>query len=166
MNRLRFRVGIALGLLWLSACAGKEADPPPPGWKTLSPKGLFRVTVPEDLREVPVKAIDSFVGGYRSSTLTLDYDYGWYASTLSEWKNPQEGGYSEEETVIAGRPAKLVFSRAGEENARVYVAGVHFPEIGRTEGGVTSLTVTLDSVQPIATDLAKRIFMSIRIPAK
>lgn len=158
------RAGIAVGLLWIGACSATESAPA--GWKTLSPQGLFKVAVPEDLSEVPVKAIDSFVGSYRSSTLTLHYDYGWYSSTLSEWKNPQEGGYSEEETVIAARPAKLVFSRDGEENARVYVAGVHFPEIGRTEGGVTSLTVTLESVQPIASDLARRIFMSIRVPAK
>jgi hypothetical protein len=152
--------GIAVGLLWIGACSATESAPA--GWKTLSPISAFQVTVPSDLIEVPVKGIDSFVGRYKSSTLELEFDFGWYSSTLGEWKNPGVGDYSEEQTVIAGRRAKLVFSRAERDNVWAYVAGVHFPEIARDEDGVTSLTVT----QPIDPSVARRILTSIRFPVK
>ncbi|HUR39073.1 MAG TPA: hypothetical protein VM222_06245 [Planctomycetota bacterium] len=160
------RAGVVLAFLAIASCAQTESAPASPGWKTLTPISAFRVTVPSDLIEIPVKAIDSFVNHYKSSTLELDFDFGWYSSTLSEWKDPKVGEYSEELTVISGRQAKLVFSRVEQDNVWIYVAGVHFPEVARDEGQVTGLTVTLESVQPIDPFLARRIFTSIRFPVK
>jgi len=156
----------ALVLLAVGSCTSTQSAPAEPGWKTLSPQGCFTVTIPEEMIELPLKPIDSVVGCYGSASLTMRFDFGWYSAPIPEWEGLKRGDYVEEGTRIDGHPATLVFGTLGEGKDRVHIAGVHFPELSKSEDGVTKLTLGLSSPQPIAPSLARRILTSIRFSVK
>jgi hypothetical protein len=121
----------------LSGCT--DAQPPtlPPSWVTIDAR-QFTFSAPPDLRAVPVRGIDSYVGRYTNQTVVLSFDYGWYSDPLTD-NYKQRANYKKEHTKVDGRKAVIVtFSRPSEQHAFDHCIGIHFPDLG---DGRTKLTI-------------------------
>jgi hypothetical protein len=98
--------------------------------------GQFSFILPPALAEVvPGGPSDTLVKQYESATLKLSFDYGPYSDPL---KLAVDGAldYQVQETVIDGKPARLVTyhrdaGTGGNGPAYPYFAGVYFPDLGR-----------------------------------
>jgi hypothetical protein len=136
-------------------CLHCFAAPPveiPPGWTTVDSQ-KFKFSIPPDLKEVSIRGIDSFVGQYKGTNLSLSFDYGDYSDPLIHC---QGAAHVEE---IDGKTAKIVtecYSRRGDSPR--HGIGVHFPKLGRD----TKLTVLVECNSTNDFETAKTIFRTIR----
>jgi len=80
------RWSAAIGTLLLLSCAGGPGLDP--GWKRIHLK-VFSLAMPEDLIQVPVKAIDSYVGRFEAPTMTLGFDWGQWSDPLTSSDGPE-----------------------------------------------------------------------------
>jgi len=109
---------ILLVLAVLASCSGSyktNVTKLPDDWQLIKAGDKFTFRAPSDLRPSNVKGIDSFVGEYKSPTLVLSFDYGWYSNSLND------EGYSGSWTSIDGRRAWIATK---DDNT-----GVHFPRV-------------------------------------
>lgn len=140
---------------------GDDNAPPvdPSDWKREAIAGEFSVLLPPRLEPVVGKSADSVVRKFRSDSLRLTIDFGWYADPLEEI----DGTDVERHTVdVDGRPALLVTYRdvAGQP-ALPYVTALHVPDVGK-EGGRVRLTLVAWSASEQARAEASRILNSIQ----
>ncbi len=73
----------------------------PKEWVLVTAGTAFTFWAPADLKEMPVKGIDSFVGRYASPTMQVEFDYGWWSNKLDDPK------YAREAITLDGKPAFL-----------------------------------------------------------
>lgn len=128
----------------------------PPDWQKIDAGGRFTFLAPADLQSKPVQGIDSFVGEYRSHSLTLGFDFGWYSNSLDD---EQKAGFRQRWVTVSGRDAKLVVY-TNPASPRPYVAAIHFPDLG---DGLTRLTVSAAGQTPADQQDAIRIFSSLQM---
>lgn len=124
--------------------------------------GEFAFTLPCDMVQTPVQGIDSIVAQYDSPTLSLIYDYGWYSSSLREFKGEPE--LREESLTIGGLPARIITVRSPDAtNERPFIAAVAFASVGPAiSGKKTRLTMQAHGKTAADQETAKRIFRSIQ----
>jgi hypothetical protein len=145
---------VTLAGLILTSCAGPESAELEGGWRRKD-LGPFSLAMPGDLKEVPVKPIDSYVGEFRGPATRLSFDFGQWSDPLTD----NEGVVSRESILIGGRAARLVFSKRVSEPPYLFCAAVHFPA-RKKEGAL--LTVCFESKESASAETARRIFESIR----
>ena len=147
-----FRTLLTLPFLLVATvnCAGsQEASPVSQGWVTECPGGSFCFSRPPDLRSVPVQMIDSLVGVFENSALTLHFDMGQYPVSLDHLENPVI-----EDIAIDGRPAQTL--AAGNEIV------LRVPEVASQAQFTTQFTMRLVFRGAVSRETALRIFQSIK----
>ncbi len=103
--------------------AGKRKELQGAGWVERN-GGSFTLLMPQDLRPVPVRPIDSIVYKWRSDTIELNSDQGAFSAAISN-------GEGTESLTLDGRQA--IMRTATNESQRTGFAGyteVYFPDIG------------------------------------
>ncbi len=127
----------ALGL------AQAATNSPPSGWVRIAAR-KFELSVPPDVKSVPVQGIDSFVGEYKGTDISLAFDYGIFSSSLKHTGSPDFVSSVER---IDGMTARVVsFHNPGSGHAFDHAIGVHFAEVGgkeRTWAGTNKLRLTV-----------------------
>lgn len=108
------------------------------GWQ-LAGGSAFRLLLPPPVRQRAVSSIDSEVGGWQSSTMVLYFDYGAYSNPLTDDMPATTVACA---LSIGGHPARIVAYQLGDS---LFVAGVHWGDLGETELGKTRLTITGNS---------------------
>lgn len=169
MNRLLR----ALCVAWL-CCAGNFVAAAAYEWKTVNVMGVFSFAAPKDLKPQKVQGIDSLVGGYRSSSMTLGFDHGWYSDPL-KGPYPDAKDLVRRPVTVNGRRAELVQMRR-EDQRLPYVVAVHFPDLNdahsTTEEGSTvtvhsgqevSLTIWITCKTTLDVEYAKLIVASVTV---
>ncbi len=159
---LLFPVGFLAGFL-LCSCSGKEEEP---DWMEYS-NTHFSFGGPQGLQEVPVHGIDSFVGRFESSALSISFDYGWYSNADFDGHlgKPGSGGFETEDVVIDGVSARLGFYNDNPDPERPLVQAVFFPEVPDKDArlpGRTRLSFRVTFRDPALRKTALRILRSIR----
>jgi hypothetical protein len=147
------RLCSALGSLLLFSCAA--AEPLPAGWHRID-LGPFSMTLPTELKSVPVRAIDSYVGEFAAPEMKIHFDYG-------DWSDPLTSSYGEvlakEKIRISDREALVVTWRRTDGSPSPILSAVHFPARWKEDA---LLTVYADLKEEAAVGSARRIFDSIR----
>ena len=166
---LRFLIPISFALA-LSACLGPDESVMAEAAQgraqarrvEISEAGLS-IQLPAEMKEVPVKGIDSLVRMYESSELKLLMDYGAYSDSFKNIPDAATDLQIEEALIIDGRSAKLVTyvlaSGAGGRPGFPYFAGIHFADLGR--GPRFKLTFSASARTPEAQSLAEQIMKTI-----
>ncbi len=145
----------AFGGLLLVSCSGLES-----GWSRvdLTP---FSMAMPDELKEVPVKPIDSYVRHFESPTMTLGFDWGQWSDPLTSSDGPE---LSREAVTVAGRKAVVVVSRSKESPSRIEAA-IHFPNPSNSpkpESDDAKLTIYMELKDESSVPTARKIFDSVR----
>ena len=134
--------------VWIVFPAWSQAPAIPDDWVTVqAARKIFEFKAPPDLKQVPVKGVDSLVGRYESPSMLLSFDYGWYSNSLPNEKQP---GYSSKIVKINGKTAKIVTFDG--------VAAVHFPKVKDK----VRLTVYVILKKKEAKATALQLFQTIR----
>ncbi|MFQ5748931.1 MAG: hypothetical protein ACE5H3_05670 [Planctomycetota bacterium] len=159
---LLYPTGLLAGFL-LCSCSGKKEEPE---WREYSnPHFSFRA--PDDLGEVPVHGIDSFVGRFESPAFSISFDWGWYSNADFDGHlgKTGAGGFESEETVIDGLAARLGFYDDNLDPELPLVQAVFFPEVPDKEArlpGRTRLSFRVAFRDPALRETALRIVRSLR----
>lgn len=114
--------------------------------------------LPDGLEPVETAATDSAYRRYRSASLWLSVDYGWYADPLAQARGR---AWTRRPVEIDGRAAELV-TYEDEHGARPYVAALHVPDLGR---GAVKLTLLARGRAEADRKRAVRAFRSLRFEA-
>ena len=109
-----------------------------------SAEDAFTFEGPPDLVEIPTHGIDSYVGEYRSPTMKVSFDYGWYSSPL------KRKGDNVRKMIINGESATLV--------TKPKHVAIHFPDIQKS-GNKLTMDVKLNGADPKE---AENLLLSIR----
>ena len=145
---------LPLTVLLLASCAV-----PSSGWHRTD-LGPFSLELPDDTHQVPVRAIDSYVGEFANATMKVSFDYG-------AWSDPLTSNYgtviTRDSLTIGTRAALIVAWRRPAEKSSAILAGVHFP--GR-EADDAKLTVYAEFEEEASIGTARKIFESIRFRNK
>lgn len=102
----------------------------PNNWQQVDASGYFTFLIPEDMVELYVRGVDSYIGAYRNDKIVLLFDYGRYSGSA---KNLSE--------TIDGKNAKIIDEkRETEYDGQVYesFSQVRFEDI---DEGVINLTM-------------------------
>lgn len=149
------RWSLAQGLLLLLSCATAE-----PGWRRVDVEA-FSLAMPDAMKEVPVKNIDSYVRQFESPTMMLDFDWGQWSDPLTSSAGPE---LTREAVVVHGRKAIVVVSRS-KESPSLIEAAIHFPNPSNSpkpESDDAKLTVYMELKEESSVPIARKIFDSIR----
>ncbi|MCM2322830.1 MAG: hypothetical protein NDJ90_06175 [Oligoflexia bacterium] len=127
------------------------------------PEARLSFVLPSEMKEVPVRGVDSFVLAYESPALKLLIDYGPYSDSFRSLPEGAEDCWVREE-LIDGKNAKLVTYRlprgtGGHGPGFPYFAGVHFADLGR--GPRLKLTFAASGRSEAAQSAAVEIMKSI-----
>lgn len=148
-----------LSIPLLSSCtAGPAVDP---GWKWVDLEA-FALAMPEELKQVPVKNIDSFVGSFESPTMALGFDWGQWSDPLTKSDGPE---LAREAVQVGGRKAVLVVSRSVPDSPHRWQAAIHFPNPGNfpnPKSDDAKLTIYMGFNEESAVPTARKIFNSVR----
>ena len=165
-----FRPALPL-MLCITSCATRASSEGASDWKMFE-LGDFSVSLPSDMRSVPVRGIDSHVGEFQGEGLKVDFDYGLYSNPLTRRdlsSSRDLQSFSEDWTLIDGRRAKIVHaSWTAKEGAKPdYFCGVYFPDVSLEDPNskgrsITKLNLCISSERPIDPALADHAFRSIR----
>lgn len=138
------------------------SDPSPPvDWRKID-LGYFSFYLPPDMKESAAKGIDSFVWQAVSDSARLTIDLGAHSNNLTsylEWP-----GFHQETVVIDARQGRICTFRQSDQfldsadGDRLYIAAVHFADIGRGN----QLTLWFATNRPTDQQIAKRVFKSIK----
>lgn len=138
-------------------CMPSTSVNPPAGWTKVD-TGKFVFYVPSDIKTVPVRGIDSFVGQYKGNTISLSFDYGFYSSRLEDAEGGS--GYTAHWERIGGKKARIAsFYFPNTGNPFDYAIGVHFPEAA---GKDVRLTVFATCKSTNEYETARMIFRTIK----
>jgi hypothetical protein len=119
--------------------------------------GPFTLLLPQDMRGGPVPGIDSYVGEYKSASITLSFDYGMYSGDLSDW--PKTGIV--QQVTINGRPAKLGTKPSGVTDFPFEIVG-YFPASKATQlPNALRLSAECKTSEDVAT--ARKIIESVQL---
>lgn len=144
----------------LSGCTPSTSVNPPNGWVQVDAK-KFSFYVPSDIKAVPVRGIDSFVGEYKCDSISLSFDYGQYSNRL---ENEGESGYASRKERIGGKSAKIAsFHYPNTGHPFDHAIGVHFPQVAGKE---VRLTVFATCKTTNDYETAKTIFRTIKFVDK
>jgi hypothetical protein len=149
------RWSAAFGGLLLFSCATTEA-----GWTRVD-LVPFTMVMPDDLKEVPVKPIDSYVRHFECPTMTLGFDWGQWSDPLTSSDGPE---ISREAVMVGGRNAVVVVSRSKESPSRIEAA-IHFPNPSNSpkpESDDAKLTIYMELNSESSIPIARKIFNSVR----
>jgi len=150
------RWSAAFGGLLLISCAGTD-----PGWQRVDLEP-FSLAMPEDLKQVPVKNIDSYVGRFVGLTMTLGFDWGQWSDPLTKSDGSE---ITREEVQVAGRKAVVVVSRCPPDSQYRFNAAIHFPNPSNSpkpESDDAKLTIYMEMNEESSVPTARRIFDSVR----
>lgn len=167
-------------LTWLAAitlllCGCASGSPPGPqdGWKTVDLRA-FSISLPSDVVYIPVQGIDSYCGSFRSETLRLHFDYGWYSNSLDKEEMSPSAillDHQEDWTLIDGHRAKMVHAKglSRKTSEPYYFSAVYFPEVdapsSQSKGeSVDRLNFSIASDRPMDQEFAEKILRSICFP--
>lgn len=151
MRRL-FPVTMFFVFYAVCGCTPSTSVKASPGWTVVDAR-KFQFSVPPDIKAVPVRGIDSFVGQYKGTNLSFDFDYG-------EYSNPLDGCVGPEHVErIDGKEAKIVEGCNSGSSPFGYAIGVHFPHV---IGNEIKLTVFATCKTTNDYETAKTIFRTIR----
>lgn len=102
-------------------------------WARTRVGDLFSFTLPPYAEEAPVRPYDSIIGEYRSASMVIAFDYGWYSPSLHGLPDALV-----EETTIDGRACRIVWwTRDTLSDGLPLNVGVHFPDVGDGENRLT-----------------------------
>jgi len=104
------------------------------GWQRTG-GSAFHLLLPATVRQRGVSSIDSEAGGWESSSMKLHFDYGAYSNPLTDDMPTTAVACS---VSIGGHPARIVAYQLGDS---LFVAGVHWADLGETALGKTMLTI-------------------------
>jgi len=144
--------------------AGEEDAPAfPPNWIEFRARDVFTFMGPDDLVNRPVQGIDSFIGDYRSQTIRVFFDYGWY-SPPAECRST-ELECETEQIEVDGKQATLLRGRMRDhEGNAFFIAMVYVPEVKRDpyfEDIWDRLSLFATSVQEQERDVLELIVRSV-----
>lgn len=134
-----------------------QAQEDPVSWSRVSLAERISATLPSELELAETGGADSVVRQYRSRSLALLVDYGWYGDALDDANGEALARRSIE---LDGRAAVLVTYRDADASAKLpYVAALHVPDLGR---GAVKLTVVTRADSAATREQALRILRSLR----
>ena len=147
---------IFLILAAVCGCAPDTSTEPPSDWVRID-AGEFRFHVPPDFEPVAVQGVDSIVGSYQGSSISLGFDYGSYSDPLRDNDQPN---YTIRHERIDGRKARIV-SYDNPESARPYAfsTGIHFAAVN---GNGARLTLLAACKTRADLNTARTIFRTIQ----
>ena len=153
---------ISAAVAVLCGCSTKAV---PRNWKR-SDTRCFTFSMPPDMEAQPLEQVETYAGAYRSRTLGLSFEYGWYTDPLEK---PHGLDYQETTVEIDKKSAKLV-TFVQPDSFATNRAEVYFAQSGtaRKTGSVTvspTLTMRVEGDSPAAQATAKKIFASITFPS-
>lgn len=161
-------VGV-IGAGWVPASgADKAATVPATGpattapveWRRVEVPKAFALRLPPDVKEQKVQGIDSLVRQWRSASIELSCDYGWYSDPLKDQDKPK---YERAELAVGGKNAVVVSWQDTQPSADFpFLLGIHFPNV--TGDGKVKLTVFARCRDAEGAKLAKKIFETITFP--
>jgi len=126
-------------------------------WQKIEIKGRFSFSIPPEMKRTSAQDTDSLVGEYRSSNISLSFDYGWYSDPL-DYQGRTD--YEESFIEIDGRKAKLVtFRQTNSQNGFANFAGIHFSELA---DGQNKLTMWARYQNRNDLNQIKKVFQSIK----
>ena len=149
MDIVRYRGVLALAtfIALVIGCTNGSAEDV---WVRTCPEEQFCFQRPPDMVEVPVQAIDSLTGVYRSTTLELVYDLGLYGMDFTQMINPSIESLT-------------VDSRVGEILTTTNIMALRVMNVRKDQHFamiITSSTAAIDSV------VARRILTSVEFVAQ
>ena len=134
----------------------------PADWVPVDAGGKFKLLMPADMKEQKVRGIDSFVTRYRSETILLNCDYGWYSDPLADPNKPK---HQKASVVVGGKAAIIVTYESPDSNSDgPFVAAIHFPDV--TGDKRTRLTVFAQCKDAKSQQVAKQILQTITFAEK
>ena len=150
---------------WTSGANATE--PLPQDWKRIDAKGKFTFFVPPDMEAEAVQGTDSYVGQYRSNSMRLYFDYGWWSVDLCDARyTEQKPEHTDVPTQIGGQRARLLtFSEPHPKMDQEfsYVTVVCFADLGTEEPGQKILlTMWANGKGRAEQQIAAKIFQSIQ----
>jgi len=144
---------LLLAYVSISACADELATL---NWLKVN-ESYFELSLPNSFKKVVMHGEDSFVGEYKSETITLSFDYGPYSDTLQNKHNHNQ--YKEWREQINGHEAKMVtYTKSNTE----FVMAIHFPKGGQPYKSGNKLTVFSIYHSKRDYDVVREIYKSIR----
>lgn len=121
----------------------------------------LRLQAPRGSRFVQGRGADSLSGTVSGPGFALDLDYGAFSDPLTSLD--AFGRVETHETLIDGRPARIVFARLTRPAGnRPYFFGLHVPSLAPGVQGSLKLTVTAHLRQTRELILIRRIVETIR----
>lgn len=131
--------------------------PPAKDWQKVEIKGRFSFSIPPAMKQTSVQDTDSLVREYRSPSVRLGFDYGWYSDPLDYQKRTD---YQESIVEIDGRKAKFVtFRPADTRSDFATFAGIHFSD---PVDGQNKLTMWARYQNPADLNQIMKVFQSIK----
>ena len=133
---LRTPLGILAVILCLAApvtyalLLRSQAPPSQPAWRKVE-TARVSFNIPADMKELPVRSLDSSAWMYSNEKITLDVQYGLYPDDLKSYAD--QPGYQTSPVEIDGLQATYVTFRLNGASASrykgrgQYVAAVYFP---------------------------------------
>lgn len=128
------------------------------GWKVVATDS-FSLEVPDDFYHKILRGIDSQVGKFENSSLSIEYDLGSWSSPLTN--NFSAKHYSKEDLIVAGKRAWLVTYAISDKPACIY-SGLHIPKLNDSHEQNTKLTIGGISCSEADHSLIKRILKSVQ----
>lgn len=130
-------------------------------WKRFKICG-FTFYTPKTLKNLNSKGIDSCVGGFEDTNLSIEIDYGWYSSRYKKYTYDSKLEFREETIEIDNKSAQLVTYIDGQKDAvKKYIAGLYL-EVKNDGAITTALNMTTRVVTEKDLETAKQIFQTIK----
>lgn len=153
-------LALSIAGLGLGRARSRPALCHPPHVRTdawpLDSGSAFRVRVIPGSRREPMQGIDSEIGGWKSPSVRLMYDYGAYSDPLRDSLS-RSGVVCDQE--IGDRRARLV---SFHDSTGHYRVGAHWPNVRGSSIGPLSLTITGVARDAAARDSLVAIMWSVR----
>ena len=142
-------------------------EPVPQDWKRIDANGQFTFFVPPDMEAEAVQGTDSYVGQYRSTSLRLYFDYGWWPGDLCDARyTEQKPQHTDVAAQIGGQRARLVTfyePHPKMDHEFPYVAAVCFDDLGTEEmDQKITLTMWANGTGRAEQQIAETIFRSLQ----
>ena len=103
---------LLLTLSVASYAGGQPTTTVPPSWRHVD-VGVFSFYCPNDIVENhDAHAIDSFAKEYRSSRITLDFDYGTYSNNLTRYNESKPPLFPTHKEQVGGKEVWIGSFRA------------------------------------------------------
>lgn len=168
---MRLKKAAFIVLAALSA-SGVLASPLLSGWHRESAPGAIKgvgsysVAIPPTMQKVPVTGVDSYVAEYRSSTLTLLFDFGVHAVPATpSCRGKARCTIGTFPASGDGRARRIRYYVPDPDGGLPYRNDYEIPLLGGAAMATRpiSLTIHAECANPAACDLADRIVKTIEL---